>query len=337
MRRLLAPPSETVKPGPTPTFSIVIPAYQSALFIGDAVRSAIEQTVAPHEVIVCDDGSTDDLAPALSTYADRIILIRRTHRGVGAARNTAIDAASGEFVVMLDADDVCEPTRVEALGELGATRPDLDILATDLILEDAGGVRGHFYDTLDFPLVDQRVAILESCFIACPALRTATLREAHGFDESLDVAGDWELFIRLILGGAQAGLVAEPLVRYRRHLSTATADRARSLWARVTVLEKVRRQATLTPAEHTFLEQCLVRARTRARLNDATVLAAARGGRARRTLLRLALAGETPAATRLLTAAAALAPRRATAALAWEERRVARSRPRRPDERAGLA
>jgi glycosyltransferase involved in cell wall biosynthesis len=338
MRPLLVPPAEgLVEPGPIPTFSIVIPAYQASPFIGDAVRSALAQSVEPHEVIVCDDGSTDDLASALAPYRDRILFLQRPHAGVGAARNAAIEAATSDFVVLQDADDISEPSRLAALGELASARPDLDILATDLVLEEAGVVRGRFYDTLDFAVVEQRLAILESCFVACPALRTSSVRESGGFDESLAVAGDWDLFMRLIFRGAQAGLVPEPLLRYRRHLSTATADRARSLWARVTVLEKARQTETLTTDERAFLERCLARLRTRAQLNDATALAASRGRDARRLLLRLAVAGDTGTTTRLMAAAAALAPRPATAALAWQERRVARSRPRRPQAKAGLA
>ena len=334
MRRLLAPPSEApVRPGQVPTFSIVIPVYQAAAFVGDAVASALAQTVAPHEVIVCDDGSTDDLAAALAPYTDRIIVLRRPHRGVGAARNAAVEIASGEFVVMLDADDVYEPARLAALGELAAARPDLDILATDLWLEEDGAASDRFYDTLGFPLADQRLAILEACFVACPALRRTRVLEEHGFDESLVVAEDWDLFMRLILGGSRAGLVPEPLVRYRRHLSSTTADRARSLWTRVRVLEKVRLHPTLTPDERAFVDRCLSRARTRARLKDASALAGSRGTDVRRSLLRLVRADGTPVATRLVAAAAAVAPRPGATVLAWEERRVARSRPRRPSGR----
>jgi len=333
VRQFLAPRAAgDLSPGSVPTFSIVIPAYQAAAFIGDAVRSALEQTLAAREVIVCDDGSTDDLASALAPYIDRIVLLRRPHGGASAARNAAVEAASGDFVVMLDADDVYEPGRLEALGTLAAARPDLDILATDLVLEEGETARGRFYDTLLFPIDDQRLAILEACFVSCPALRRSAVIEAGGFDSSLEPAEDWGLFARLILGGARAGLVPEPLMRYRRHLSKATADRGRSLWARVLVLEQACDDATLTAAERLFVERCLARARTRARLNAAAALAASRGRDARRSLVRLALSAETPATTRLVAAAAAVAPRPATAALAWEEQRVARSRPRRPTE-----
>ncbi len=331
MRQLLAPPSEAPgSPGRVPTFSIVIPAYQASAFVGDAVASALAQTVAPREVIVCDDGSTDDLATALAPYGEWIVVLRRPHRGVAAARNAAVETASGEFVVMLDADDVYEPSRLEALGELAAARPDLDILATDLWLEDTVAERDRFYDTLGFPLADQRLAILEACFVSCPAMRRTRVLEERGFDESLAVAEDWDLFMRLILGGSRAGLVPEPLVRYRRHLSSSTADRARSLWGRVRVLEKAQSHPTLTRGERVFMARCLSRARTRARLHEAQARALSRGTDVRRSLVTLALAHETPAATRFVAAAAAVAPRPAATVLAWEERRVARSRPRRP-------
>ena len=331
MSQPLAPPSEgRVGGGAVPTFSIVIPAYEASAFVGDAVASALAQTVPPQEVIVSDDGSTDELAAALAPYEDRIVVLHGPHRGVGAARNAAIERASGEFVVMLDADDVYEPSRLEALGELAATRPDLDILATDLWLEENGSVAGRFYDTVDFPLTDQRLAILESCFVSCPALRRARVLEEGGFDESRDVAEDWDLFMRMILGGSRAGLVPEPLVCYRRHLSAATADRSRSLWGRVHVLEKARSNPTLSHSDAEFLTRCLARAQTRAALHDARERALQHDAGARRRLVELALADGTPVATRLVSAVAAVAPRHAAGILGREERRIARSRPPRP-------
>jgi glycosyltransferase involved in cell wall biosynthesis len=316
-----------------PTFSVIVPAHQASAFVGEAVASALAQTVAPHEVIVSDDGSTDDLAAALAPYGDRITVLRRPHKGPAAARNAAIEVASGEFVVMLDADDVYEPSRLQALGELAVARPDLDILATDLWLEEGGAPRGRFYDTLRFPLEDQRLAILVACFVSCPALRRTSVLAERGFDESLAVSEDWDLFIRLILGGSRAGLVPEALARYRRHLSTTTTDRVRSLWSRVTVLEKTRSHPSLSSEERVFLDRCIARAQARARLSDARARAVSGSAEARRSLVGLVRADTIPALTRLVAAAAAVAPRYAAPMLAWEERRVARSRPRRPRDR----
>ena len=103
MSRFLAPPLEQpIAPGPLPTFSVIIAAYQAADTIGDAVQSALAQTAPAHEVIVCDDGSTDDLTGALASYRDRIMLLRKENGGAPSARNVALRAASGEFVAQHD-------------------------------------------------------------------------------------------------------------------------------------------------------------------------------------------------------------------------------------------
>ena len=108
-------------------------AFQAAETIGEAVESALAQTLPPHEIIICDDGSTDDIGGAIARFGERVRLLRQEHRGPGAAKQTASEAASGEFVVVLDADDTFHPRRLEALGEAAAARPDLDLLTTDAL------------------------------------------------------------------------------------------------------------------------------------------------------------------------------------------------------------
>lgn len=330
MRRLIAPPADApLERGAPPSFSIVIPAYQAASFIGEAVESALAQTLEPREVIVCDDGSTDDLASALAPFRERVVLLQKPHRGAGAARNEGVRVASGDFVVMLDADDIFEPERLSALAELVETRPDLDILGTDAYYERDGALEGRFYEFTNFVLGDQRRGILERCFVAWPALRRARVVEAGGFDESPEIAPaeDWDLFVRLILSGSKAGIVDQPLMRYRRHPASMTANRARALWSRVAVLEKTRHFPGLTPGERDYLERCLARARGGSILNDAKALAATRTWTGRRSLLAVAAAKNVPTTIRLTVAAAALAPMVGTRVLGWKERRVARMRP----------
>src|SRR5439155_20633388 len=128
-----------------PTFSVVIAAYQAAGTIGDAIESALAQTHPPVEIIVSDDGSSDDLEGALAPYRERIVVLKNEHRGPGAARNAALRRATGEFVAILDADDVFEPGRLAALAGLAKSRPELDILATDAVLERVGKDVGRFY------------------------------------------------------------------------------------------------------------------------------------------------------------------------------------------------
>ena len=186
---LLAPePAEPVASGLVPTFSILIPAYQAAGVVGEALASVFAQTVPPHEVIVCDDASTDDLDAAVAPFRNRIVLVSRaTNGGEAAAKNDGARAASGDFVAILDADDVYLPTRLAALGELAATRPDLDILTTDAYLERAGErLRRCYEDDWPFETVDQRRGILERNFVfGLAAVRRERLLAVGGFDETI--------------------------------------------------------------------------------------------------------------------------------------------------------
>src|SRR5690242_13879643 len=94
--RFLAPPApDGAAPGPRPTISIVMPAYQAAGTIGAALESALAQTVGAHEIVVCDDGSTDDLDGALAPMLGEIVLLRQANRGGSAALNAAVRAATG--------------------------------------------------------------------------------------------------------------------------------------------------------------------------------------------------------------------------------------------------
>jgi glycosyltransferase involved in cell wall biosynthesis len=304
-----------------PSFSVVIPAYNSASSIAEAVKSALAQTVAAHEVIVCNDGSGDDLPGALAGVRDRIVLLDRPHRGAAAARNEAVRAASGEFVAMLDADDAFEPDRLAVLGELASACPELDLLASDAYFESDGRITGRFHEYVDFAPERHDLAILDRCFIAWPALRRERVLAVGGFDDSPQIAPseDWELFIRLILDGARVGVVDRPLLRYRRHAGSMTANRMQTLRSRVAVLEKTSLRRDLTAQQRQHLARSLVRAHSRTALAEARVQPPPR-----RQLLASARRRDIVPAARLALAATALMPRTRASLLARAERRIAR-------------
>jgi glycosyltransferase involved in cell wall biosynthesis len=101
--------------------SVVIPSFNYGHFVVDAVESALAQTYHPIEVIVVDDGSTDDTRDRLKPFSDRIHYVYQTNRGLSAARNTGIRLANGEWIALLDADDVWHPEKTEI--QLRAARP----------------------------------------------------------------------------------------------------------------------------------------------------------------------------------------------------------------------
>ncbi|HVD41002.1 MAG TPA: glycosyltransferase family A protein [Solirubrobacterales bacterium] len=306
---------------PAPGFSVLIPAYEAAATIGEAIASARAQTRAPSEIIVCDDGSSDDLAAALEPHREAIRLIAGEHRGVAAARNRLLAAATAEFVVPLDADDVYAPTRLERLADLAAARPGLDILATDAHLSSSGEVVGRFGENTPFALQEQAQAILERCFVICPAMRRSRLLELGGYDESLRTAEDWDVCIRLILTGSEAGLVDEPLLEYRLGSESLTSGRAQTLRERVYVLEKATATTGLDRPVRRAAEQAVSHHRGRALEQAAIEAVARRDSKARHELFAVARSRDVNLRARLGAALAGIAPenqsRRIVEATLW--------------------
>ena len=308
------PRPEGLKPGPPPSFSVLIPLYNSASTVAEAVESALGQTRSPAEVIVCDDGSTDGPNRALAHLSDEIVLLRQDrNRGPSVAKNAGLALAEGQFVVVLDADDVWDPRRLECLGCLGAERPDLDILGSDLCFEDDGRITGRFSDFNPFPETDQDLAILERCFLSNPALRRERVQLLGGFDPWLRLAEDWDILLRLILDGARAGFVDEPLARYRRHGESLTAVPVRRLRHRVLCLRKAALYAELSEAQREVLQRSIAYQAGRARRAELLSLVRARAPGVRRQLLAYSMGYSTargvPLRERVRAGLASIAPR----------------------------
>src|SRR5262249_10098538 len=155
----------------------------------------------------------------------------------------------------------------------------------------------------------------EDCFVAWPAVRREALIAYGGFDESLRVGADWECWIRLLHAGCAAGMVDEPLVRYRIRDDSLTGDRLAALHARVEVLERGT-SPHLTQEERGALEQFLVRRRRRLLVAETEHALRQRDPGARRRSAAIAFARGMPLATRLRALAATAAPGAAARRLA---------------------
>src|SRR5258708_11505359 len=185
-----------------PLVSVVIPCYKQAEYLPAAVDSALEQTYAPVEVIVVNDGSPDDTKQVALSYGDRIVYIHRPNGGLSAARNTAIVRARGQYLKFLDSDDYLHPEQVAWQMEALAGREDCASLTATRLFRD-----GKPEEYLDH--VPQATAFLPDLFLdhdwGAPLawlFPASLVRAAGGFDESLRFAQDWDSFTRLGLLGA---------------------------------------------------------------------------------------------------------------------------------------
>jgi Glycosyl transferase family 2 len=319
-------PTTVERSAAPPTFSVVIATYNSAATVGRAIESALAQTRPAFELIVVDDGSTDDTAQVVEGYGVQVTYLRAEHRGVAAARNHALGVARGEFFAVLDADDSYHPERIEALTELATARPDLALLCTDAELEVDGRVVGRFEQTCAFEVDAQRAAIFERCFCPWPAARLSALRGVGGFDESLRSGSDWECAIRLIHGGETAGLVAEPLYTYRVLSDSLTGDRVATLRDRVHFLGRFADDVGLSTIERAALERSLNAQRRALRVTETEAALRSRESGARRHALQLARDPAMSARLRAAGLAAAVAPRVAARVIERRSRAGVRSR-----------
>jgi|GEM_PF-539071 len=242
--------------GPAPLVSVVIPAFQAARFVAYAVESALGQTLAP-EVIVVDDGSTDDLVAALMPFAGRIRLLRRAHEGVSRARNAGIRAARGELVAFLDADDrYLSPGVLAAQAAPFTNRDQLGLVQAGWrVVDDAGALLVERAPWTTWPSLDLRTWVLAQAVLPSALMvRRAALLDADGFDASLDQLEDLDLVLRLALRGWEAAWLQEITVAYRAHPAAASNHAERQAVALDRVLDRLFGRSDL-PAEVAHLER----------------------------------------------------------------------------------
>lgn len=209
-----------------PTVSVVIPTFNRGEFVVNALESVFAQTYQDYEVIVVDDGSTDDTRDKLRPYMERIRYFYQKNQGASAARNKGIEVARGEWISTLDSDDVWLPTKLErqfeaisALGgDFGACFTDCQFAGDPSLHRTAfelGGLdKARSFGILDNPLyyVAFRRPVI---WIQSLLIRRSLLSDLGGFDESLVVIQDTDLIFQLAMK-TKFCFTAEPLVKVDR-------------------------------------------------------------------------------------------------------------------------
>lgn len=204
---------------PEHAVSVVIPCFNYARFLGEAIESVLAQTAAPREIIVVDDGSTDDSTTVARRYGSAVVLLELHREGVARARNHGIEASKGSVLAFLDADDAWAPRKLEAqLQRLDAERVGLVYCGVAFVDErgvvQATSTRGRSGRVLrDFALMRDVGSMGGGSGCLIPR---AALDRVGRFDERLSTSADWDLFRRLATH-YDFEYVPETLVRYRLH------------------------------------------------------------------------------------------------------------------------
>jgi glycosyltransferase involved in cell wall biosynthesis len=256
-----------------PTFTIAMPAYNARRTIGPAIRSVLAQTRPDFELLVVDDGSTDDTSEQVSQIGDeRVRLLRQENAGPGAARNLAIRSSRGRYVSMLDSDDLWLPTYLETMAGILDDNPEVGLAYTDAwILDDATGrIRRtsamHYQHPPDDPprnpLAFLTLLLTRGNFVFTSATVPRHVLERVGlFQAILKPAEDFGLWLRIAAGGFQARRTAEKLAVYRKHPGTLSTNEA-------AILDGERESVRLVAEEFDVPEEIRELARARLRKLD---------------------------------------------------------------------
>jgi glycosyltransferase involved in cell wall biosynthesis len=229
-----------VSGGIVPLVSVVIPTYNHARFVTQAVDSVLAQTYPNVEVVVVDDGSTDETRDLLSRYEGQINYIYQENRGLSAARNTGILAARGDYLLFLDADDLVPANKLELQVPHLEARLDYGLVysgwqyvnenATKVIDEVRPKKQGHLLkellcQTFYFP-------------VGTPIIRHSCFDRVGLFDESLRAEEDADMWIRLAKAGYAFGYVDRILFQYRIRLDSMSTHAFNQVQNMFAILDK---------------------------------------------------------------------------------------------------
>jgi len=190
--------------------SIIIANYNYGQYLAESIRSALGQTWPHTEVIVIDDGSTDNSLEIARRFD--ITVLAQKNLGVSSARNNAVQAAKGDYVLFLDADDILYPEAVEKL-HAGLSAADDSAAYAYGQMDYFGYKQGLFASS---PFDTKKLARTNFICVTC-LMRKDVFLKVGGFDRTMKSREDWEMFVRLLHHGFRGVFVNRPIMRCRKH------------------------------------------------------------------------------------------------------------------------
>lgn len=203
-----------------PRVSVIIPTYNRAKYICEAINSLLNQTYKDYEIIVIDDGSTDNTKEIISGYKERILYIYQDNLGPAAARNRGIKIARGEYVSFLDSDDTFLPEKLESQVGFLDNNPSTSAVHTWWYYTDSNGKTLPFKGRRSYNKnirVENMLIGKVSLNLCAFMFRKSCFNDDNLFDETLCGGEDWDLWLRLAEQGHKFYCIPKVLVAYRMH------------------------------------------------------------------------------------------------------------------------
>jgi glycosyltransferase involved in cell wall biosynthesis len=233
----------------SPRVSVIMPTYNSASFLGDAVMSVLAQTFTDFELVVVDDGSTDETQAILAGFSDPRLVIHRSavNTGLAAARNAGLTRSRGALIAWLDSDDISLPRRLERQVAVLERRPRVGICGT--WVQTLGASRSTWRYPRRSGMVASRMLFDDPLATSSVVMRREVLCGMHAFDPEFAPAEDYDLWERASRGWEIVNIPAV-LTRYRVHVSqTSVLQHQRQRFAVKLIQQRQLHRLGLTPTE----------------------------------------------------------------------------------------
>lgn len=199
--------------------SVIIPTYNGARYIGQAIDSVLAQSSGDYEIVVIDDGSTDDTPAILDTYGDRIIVIRQPNQKLPTARNNGVAASTGEYISFLDSDDLYLPRKLQIQARLLDEHTGVGLVAAaSEIIDEQGRKIDEWNPWPEFTLLSLESILFGG--LAPPSavtIRRSWFDRVGGFDPQFFYTEDMDFWYRLALAGCKIAWLPEYVCQYRVH------------------------------------------------------------------------------------------------------------------------
>jgi glycosyltransferase involved in cell wall biosynthesis len=207
--------------------SVIVPTYNRAEYLRQALSSVLDQSGVSAEVIVVDDGSTDETPHVVESYSDRVRYVRQTNQGPAAARNHGLRLARGDYVAFLDSDDYYVPGILSKLLAVLAAQPTPGAVQGGFVHVAADGEQLSIEEPWrEAPQLDLDTCIrLKPAYLATMMLSREWIERVGGFDTALRQGEDVDLLIRLVAAGCSVEWLPRPVTYHRRHPGNMTHDR----------------------------------------------------------------------------------------------------------------